>query len=122
MTSSFQELLHDNERTLIAWLRTATALFALGCALAQLGGYLEQHDRASGGQAATFSSGIGILILALMTVVLGVNDYHRRRVAIETARTRAKSIGVQHSRALYPLAILVGITGLSLFALMALVA
>jgi uncharacterized membrane protein YidH (DUF202 family) len=94
---------HDEaERTLLAWLRTVIALLATACAIALLGRYLEREGRAYAGEASTHCSAFAVLLVATLAGVLGLDD-HRRRRAGNLAR----------SRAIGPLAVLVGIMGVS---------
>lgn len=111
------DLLNDNERTFLAWLRTATALFGLACATAKFGVFLESGARGPSSESGTYCSGILLLILAMAAVVLGMDDYHRRRnvIARGTLSTHAHHL---RSRALYPLATLVGFAGISLLAIL----
>jgi uncharacterized membrane protein YidH (DUF202 family) len=113
------ELSFDNERTLLAWVRTVIALLAVGCAIAQLGRYLEQGGRGYAGEAGTYCFALAIVMVGTLAGLLGLDDYHRRRVALKGAQCRT-SESYPRSRALYPLAILIGIVGVSLVILMAL--
>lgn len=106
-----------NERTLLAWLRTATALLVLGCAIVQLGVYLQRHAITRVTEAATFGTGMVMLFVGSCAVILGIDDYHRRRSALATGKDGADDL--LHSRSLYSLAILVGIAGMSLVVLLA---
>lgn len=102
-------LLEDAERTLLAWLRTGITLLAAACAITLLGRYLEQDGRAYAGEASTHCSAGAILLVATLAGVLGLDDFRRRRAG-DHAR----------SRAIGPLAVLVGIMGAGLLVLLAL--
>lgn len=114
------ELRHDNERTLAAWIRTAAALFAFGCAIAQVGLYLELHAITPETEVGMYGTASILVIVALATVLLGLDDYHRRRIALGHVwqRARAHEDELARSSALGPLAILVGIAGASLFGIL----
>ena len=107
------ELRHASERSLLAWLRTATALFALAAGVAQLGSYFEVHAHA--GRTGAFGGALVIGIAALATVLLGVDDYRRRTLALDD--TTADPAEAARSHAPYALAIVVGLAGLSLLVL-----
>jgi len=102
---------------LLAWVRTAIALLALACANVQFGVYFQRHAITRVGDAATYATGMIMLFVAACAVILGVDDYHRRRSAL--AFRGDSDDDVLHSHALYPLAILVGIAGISLLLLLA---
>jgi putative membrane protein len=82
-----------NERTFLAWVRTALGLLGLGFVLARMGLFLEQlaltslpgHHHFRGGHEFI---GTGIVFLVLGTMVGGWSLwlYHRRRLAIDAGR------------------------------------
>jgi len=113
-----REAVHEhNERTLLAWVRTATALLVLGCAIVQFAAHLQRHAITRVGEAATYATGVIMLFISACAVILGIDDYHRRRSALGLDGDGDDD--VLHSRALYPLAILVGLAGTSLLVLLA---
>ena len=102
------ELMNDNERTFLAWLRTSIAQFALACAIAQFGVYVEREARA-GDVAGVYSASLAILLVAIIAVLLGIDDYHRRRAVLE--RDLPADLEDLRARSLYPLAMAVGFAG-----------
>jgi putative membrane protein len=76
-----------NERTLLAWMRTAVALMGLGFVVARFGLFLREVSRQSGGQAEPtgLASAIGAcLVVASLTVAaLGTLRFFRARSQIE---------------------------------------
>jgi uncharacterized membrane protein YidH (DUF202 family) len=103
------ELLEDNERTLLAWLRTSVTLLALGCVIAQLGVYVER-ELSVRGLVGVYSASLAILLVATVAVVLGIDDYHHRRAVLER-RGVATSLEDLRARSLYPFAMAVGFIG-----------
>jgi putative membrane protein len=82
-----------NERTFLAWVRTALGLIGLGFVLARMGLFLEQLAMTSLPGGHRFRGGhefigTGIVFLVLGTIVGGwsVWLYQRRRLAIDAGR------------------------------------
>lgn len=82
-----------NERTFLAWVRTALGLIGLGFVLARMGLFLRQLALAEGGLAAPrgLRAGrefliVGVVVLILGTALSGWTAWHfeRNRHAIET--------------------------------------
>jgi putative membrane protein len=83
-----------NERTYLAWVRTALGLIGLGFVLARMGLFLQQMTLV-GGQAPTWNPRgshefmiIGMIFLVVGTVLSGWTGwlYHRTRRAIDEDR------------------------------------
>lgn len=113
------ELLHDNERTLLAWLRTSVTQLALGCAIAQLGSYVEREVYV-GGLVGVYSASLIILLVATIAVLLGMDDYHHRRAALERDAP-AVDLEELRARSLYPFAMVVGFAGCCLLIILLLI-
>jgi uncharacterized membrane protein YidH (DUF202 family) len=109
------ELLHDNERTLLAWLRTSITQLALGCAIAQLGVYVERE--VSVGLVGVYSASLVILLVATVAVILGVDDYHHRHAVLERYGPDADLEDLR-ARSLYPFAMTVGFAGCCLLTIL----
>src|SRR4030081_3864260 len=77
-----------NERTLLAWVRTAIGLMGLGFVVARFGIFLRQMALMSGADAARESLASGIIGIALVAAgvlagVLGAARFYRARSQIE---------------------------------------
>lgn len=72
-----------NERTLLAWLRTALTLLAGGVALLQLGG----------DGAALRAAGIGLLVLGIVAGMVGHRRYRAAEAAIRSGVLPAPGAG-----------------------------
>lgn len=91
-----------NERTFLAWVRTALGLIGLGFVLARMGLFLRQLAQASGAPAAgRVPPGgefliVGVVFLVLGTVVSAWAGWHHRRAAraIENGRFEPASVSV----------------------------
>jgi putative membrane protein len=81
-----------NERTLLAWIRTAIALIGLGFVVARFGFFLRQLaiQGAGVGGSPTFTSAIGIALVAtgVLATVLSAMAFFRARDQIEQGRFR----------------------------------
>jgi len=84
-----------NERTLLAWARTAITFIALGFGVSRFDVFLRQlrveHGDA-GGPSASFSAAIGIVFVAagLLTAAAGVVRFFQARGQIEEGRFEAQ--------------------------------
>jgi putative membrane protein len=92
-----------NERTFLAWVRTALGLIGLGFVLARMGLFLRQVGRAGGVPAPghPISPGgeflaVGIVFLLLGTAVSAWAGWHHRRSsrAIEAGRYEPASLSI----------------------------
>jgi putative membrane protein len=78
-----------NERTFLAWLRTAITLLGLGFVVARFGLWLREMSVLQpqagrlAGSGLSLPIGVGILGLAAFTAILGTARYHTVRRAIE---------------------------------------
>jgi len=78
-----------NERTFLAWLRTAITLLGLGFVVARFGLWLREMSLLQpqvgriAGSGTSLPIGVGILALAACTAILGAVRYHTVRRAIE---------------------------------------
>lgn len=90
-----------NERTLLAWIRTAVTLSTIGFAVARFGIFLgEESDRPAGVGAATI---IGVALIAVGVVTVAA--------AVVRCRRAAEQIGVGRFRAeFWPEALLAALT------------
>jgi putative membrane protein len=68
------------DRTLLAWLRTAIALAALGFVVARFTLFLHETQRAATSEAARFT-GVGLVVGAALVVVVGLLQ-HRQVTAL----------------------------------------
>ncbi len=87
-----------NERTYLAWIRTAIALMALGFLIERFDLFLAYLFHAQGGEAHVHASpaaeiaGIGLLLFAVLMVTLATRRFlaHERRIdSEEIAQYRA---------------------------------
>jgi putative membrane protein len=84
-----------NERTFLAWLRTAITLLGLGFVVAKFGlwlrelSILEAHGTKVAGSGTSLPIGIGILSLGAATAILGAVRYQSARRAIERGEIAA---------------------------------
>jgi putative membrane protein len=91
-----------NERTFLAWVRTALGLIGLGFVLARMGLFLRQLAQASGATVAggvplgAELLGVGLAFLLLGTVFSAWAGWHYRRTsrAIEVGRFEPASISI----------------------------
>lgn len=78
-----------NERTLLAWIRTALGLMALGFVVARSGTWIQTlaSERVFG-QAIFRWVGTALVVLAVATVVMAYRSYSERREALLAGRHR----------------------------------
>jgi putative membrane protein len=69
-----------NERTFLAWVRTAITIMAFGFVVARFGLFLKETSGASGPLTSPVSQAIGILLVVAGTVVLVVSQLRFRRL------------------------------------------
>jgi len=109
-----------NERTLLAWVRTAIALMGLGFVVARFGLFLREIASTGGGPASAaesvYSGPIGIALVAagLVAVIVSTFRFFRARDQIEKGRFAPEA---------YPEVIVVAVTlaaGAALIAYLAL--
>jgi len=86
-----------NERTLLAWVRTAIALMGLGFVVARFGLFLREIAAIAGQHlpaASPYSAPIGIVLIAfgLLTIAMGVVRFWRARNQIRTDNFEAALI------------------------------
>ena len=84
-----------NERTLLAWVRTAIALMGLGFVVARFGLFLRQLGLERGATAASDTSiagwiGIGLVAAAVASTILAAVRFLRTRNQIEAGRFQAE--------------------------------
>jgi putative membrane protein len=83
-----------NERTLLAWARTAITFIALGFGVSRFDVFLRELRRPEGGVGASgaFSAAIGIVFVlaGLLTAAAGVTRYFQAREQIEEGRFEAQ--------------------------------
>src|SRR5258708_26411986 len=84
-----------NERTLLAWSRTAITFIALGFGVSRFDVFLRGLRRAGGGgqgAGAKFSAAIGIVFVlaGLVTAAAGVVSFFQARAQIEAGRFEAR--------------------------------
>jgi putative membrane protein len=84
-----------NERTLLAWVRTAIALMGLGFVVARFGLFLRQLGLVRGATSTDDASvagwiGIGLVAAAVASTVLAAVRFLRTRDQIEAGRFRAE--------------------------------
>ena len=79
-----------NERTLLAWVRTAVALMGLGFVVARFGLFLRQLalERAAPPEPSHVSAAIGAALVAASVLITGVSTvrFFRARAQIERGR------------------------------------
>jgi putative membrane protein len=107
----------SNERTFLAWVRTAAALMGFGYVIARFALYLDQRaDGAVDGTvrgATTYIGGIAMTIAGLIALVMSTRRYH--------AHSRGIDCGVAprtHDGYVYACAVLVGVAGLLLMVML----
>jgi putative membrane protein len=107
----------SNERTFLAWVRTAAALMGFGYVIARFALYLDQRaDGAVDGTvrgAATYIGGIGMTIAGLVALLMSTRRYRAHARGIDCGLSPRT-----HDGYVYAFAILVGVAGLLLMALL----
>ena len=88
-----------NERTFLAWLRTALNLIVLGLAVAQ---FVGPADVANLPLASVF--GVGLVLSGVLLTLVAGGQYHRSRDQIDRGAFRAPTTSVVASVALVALA------------------
>jgi putative membrane protein len=80
-----------NERTLLAWIRTAVTLIALGFAAARFGVFVEEQQSTGPGRlgAATLI-GVALICVGTVSVALSLVRFLRAREQIGAGRFRAE--------------------------------
>jgi putative membrane protein len=69
-----------NERTFLAWVRTAITIMALGFVVARFVLFLKETGGTAGGPSTTVSVAIGVLLVLAGTAVLLASQFRFRRV------------------------------------------
>jgi putative membrane protein len=108
-----------NERTLLAWVRTALGLMGFGFAIARFGLFVRQLASAENATAPTRSVGsswVGVVLVALgmLVSVVATLRYGRLRQAIERGE-----VGAPDAAIVYVVGVTVGAVGLGLTILLA---
>lgn len=106
---------YANERTLLAWIRTATALMGFGYAVARFALFLEERADPSAPHrdVVTHAGGIVMTLAGLAALVIAVVRFRSNRRVIERG-------GPPEHRAtyVYAFAAVIGVTGLGLVVLL----
>ncbi len=83
-----------NERTLLAWARTAITFIALGFGVSRFDVFLRELRRPGGGEGTSgaFAAAIGLVFVlaGLLTAAVGVMRYVQAREQIEAGRFEAQ--------------------------------
>lgn len=103
----------SNERTFLAWIRTATALMGFGYAVARFALYLDKSADAHERGSATYIGGIAMTFAGLIALVLSATRYHANARGIDSG-----SAPRTHESYIYTFAIIVGLTGVLLLVLL----
>jgi putative membrane protein len=69
-----------NERTFLAWVRTAITIMAFGFVVARFGLFLKEISGTGSGQTSPVSQGLGVFLVLAGTVILVVSQLRFRRV------------------------------------------
>ncbi|MCI4360218.1 MAG: DUF202 domain-containing protein [Thermoplasmata archaeon] len=80
-----------NERTFLAWVRTAITIMALGFVVARFVLFLKETSGASGGVGSSVSETIGIILVLAGTAILIVSQLRFRRVRADLLAGRFES-------------------------------
>jgi inner membrane protein YidH len=79
-----------NERTLLAWVRTAVTLIALGFAAARFGVFVDEQSPAPRRLGAATLIGVALVFLGTVSVALSLVRFLRAREQIGAGRFRAE--------------------------------
>ncbi|WP_373048714.1 YidH family protein [Vulgatibacter sp.] len=87
-----------NERTFVAWLRTAVSLISLGLAINRLAMYLQEVNQSEGKARHLVIDaawmGTGFVIFGLVLVVLSASHFRRRTRQIQDGTFEPLSISI----------------------------
>jgi putative membrane protein len=116
MTNLESERFHlhfSNERTFLAWIRTATVLMALGYAIARFALYLDERAHETCSMSATYLGGLAMTSAGLIALVIAAGRYQANARGIDrSVSPRANETYV------YVFATLVTVTGMLLLILL----
>jgi putative membrane protein len=102
----------SNERTFLAWIRTATALMGFGYAVARFALYLADKGEAHR-TSVTYIGGLAMTLAGMIALVLSASRYRANARGIERGGSPRT-----HEGYLYTFAALIGITGILLVILL----
>jgi len=103
----------SNERTFLAWIRTATALMGFGYAVARFALYLDAGAQGERRTSATYFGGLAMTFAGLVALVLSTSRYRANRRGIDSG-----GVPRAHEAYVYTFTVLVGLTGLLLLVLL----
>ena len=105
----------SNERTLLAWIRAATALLGFGYAVARFALYLDERSLGGGASrvSATYAGGFAMTVAGLLALVLASLRYRANARGIDMG-----SAPRTHEAYVYTFASLVALSGLLLVILL----
>lgn len=116
MTDLESERFHlhlSNERTFLAWIRTAVVLMAFGYAIARISLYLDERVRDTYAMSATYLGGLAMTTAGLIALVLAAIRYQAQARGIDRGRSPRTQ-----ERYVYAFVTLVSVTGMLLLILM----
>lgn len=102
-----------NERTFLAWVRTATVLMGFGYAIARLALYLDTRAHAGHTVSATYLGGIAMTVAGLLALAIAAGRYEARSRGIDRGASSRACEGY-----VFVFATLVWMTGLLLLILL----